>query len=135
MNFNIIENHNPYSDIIKDFADDYNSRELYAYELREKYHLNANSFRNIRKQALKQGLINNRRYVCKKNIPKNYYYHKTNHVWCVVKNINHERVYFGGYKTEEEAQLIVEELKKCNWDKSKLRSIKFKVLCTKLEKK
>lgn len=130
MNFNLIENPDPYENI-NEFADDYNSHKYFIYELCDKYDWNKNTYRKVRREAIERGLIKDERYVCNKTIPKNYYYHKDSGLYCVVKTVNQERIYFGGYKTEKEAQLVVEELKKCNWDKSKLRSIKFKILCIK----
>ena len=129
MNFNIVE-YDPYSEL-DDFAKDYNSRELYVYELREKYDWSPNVFQKMKQEAINRGLISSERYVAKKHKPKCYYFHKDVNLFCVVKTVNHQRTYFGGYHTEEEALKIIEELEKVDWDKSKLRGIQFKVkLCT-----
>lgn len=52
---------------------------------------------------------------------KHYHYDKQRKKFRVRKVINGKYVCFGYYETEEEAQKMVEELKKVNWDKSKLR--------------
>lgn len=125
MNFHLIE-YDPYSQL-EEFAKDYNSKEYYIYELREKYDWSAKKFQKMREEAINRGLISSGRYKSKKDKPKYYYYHNDNDLFCVVKSVNHERTYFGGYHTEEEALMIIDELEKVGWDKSKLRSIQFKV--------
>ena len=130
MNFNIIE-YDPYSQL-EEFAKDYNSREYYIYELREKYDWSENRFNKMRKEAIQRGLISAGTYKSKKHKPKYYYYHTDADLYCVVRTVNHQRTYFGGYHAEEEALMIINELEKVGWDKSKLRSIQFKVkLCIK----
>ena len=57
-------------------------------------------------------------------MPKYYHYDKIWKRYRVKKSINGKRVSFGTYATEEEAQAIVEELKKHDWDREKLMSIR-----------
>ena len=56
---------------------------------------------------------------------KNIYFH--NNYYEIWKTINGERNYFGRYKSEEEAAAIVEELKKEEWNKNRLKIIKEKI--------
>ena len=121
MNFQFIED--SFDKDLVNFVEEYNKRELYVYEIRAKYGWSEHLYLKLRTEAVKQGLIKDVRYSCKKNQPKNYYYHKSLGLYCVIKNKNQERIYYGGYHTEEEAQFVIKELKKHNWDKSKLREI------------
>lgn len=50
--------------------------------------------------------------------PKNYT--RTNGVYIVEKRINGKRTIFHTFKTEAEAIKMVDELRKCDWDKSKV---------------
>lgn len=47
--------------------------------------------------------------------PRNY--HKANDNFNVTKSINNKEISFGYYKTEEEAQKVVEILRILNWNK------------------
>jgi len=58
---------------------------------------------------------------------KHYYYDKIWERYRIRKNINGKRVNYGSYPTEQEVKLIVSELIKNNWDKTKLPEIKAKV--------
>lgn len=57
-------------------------------------------------------------------MPKYYSYDNIWKRYRVAKTINGKRLSFGTYATEEEAQLVVEELKKHDWDREKLQSIR-----------
>lgn len=52
--------------------------------------------------------------------PKYYNYDKVWGRYRIVKTINRKRVSFGTYETEKEAQKVVSELIKKNWDKKEL---------------
>lgn len=56
--------------------------------------------------------------------PKYYNYDKIWKRYRISKTINKKRVSYGTYETEEEAQMVVAELKKVDWDKSQLTDIK-----------
>ena len=58
---------------------------------------------------------------------KHYYYDKIWKKYIIRKRINGKRINYGSYPTEQEAKLIVSELIKNNWDKTKLPEIKAKV--------
>lgn len=62
-----------------------------------------------------------------KKEPKYYSYDKKGKNFRVLKSINKKQMNFGAYDTEEEAKLIVEELKKVNWDIRQLHEVKNKV--------
>lgn len=54
---------------------------------------------------------------------KYYYYNSTKKRWIVSKG----GVYFGSYKNEDTAKIIVEEMKKVDWDKNQLWKIRNKL--------
>lgn len=58
---------------------------------------------------------------------KHYYYDKIWKRYRITKRINGKRINYGSYPSEKEAQSIVNELIKNDWDKSKLSEIKEKV--------
>ena len=55
---------------------------------------------------------------------KNYYYDKLWKRYRVTKTVNGKKTSYGTYATEEEAEAVVRELKKCSWDKKQLLRIK-----------
>ena len=52
----------------------------------------------------------------------NYYYEK-NGKWFVKKVINHQKVYVGCFADEETAKLVVDGMKKVDWNKSMIPSV------------
>lgn len=58
---------------------------------------------------------------------KHYFQNNCGKYW-VYNTVRGKKVYFGGYKTEEMAKKIVEELKLVDWNKRKLREIQSKVV-------
>lgn len=61
------------------------------------------------------------------NFNNKKYYHRSRKLWKVVKFIDGKDIFFGAYSNEWEAMMVVEELKKVDWDKSKLREIQNRV--------
>lgn len=57
------------------------------------------------------------------NSPRYYHYNSTKGRWIITKN----KTYFGSYRTEEEAQVMVENLKEINWDKNQLWKLKYEL--------
>lgn len=57
-------------------------------------------------------------------MPKYYNYDKILKRYRVSRTINRKRISYGTYKTEKEAQLVVQELEKHDWDREKLYSIR-----------
>lgn len=129
MNFQFVEN--TFELDLHNFVEEYNKRELYVYEIRDKFGWSEHYYLKLRNEAVKRGLVSDVRYKCKKHQPKHYYYHTTLERYCVLKTISQERVYFGSYSTENEAQQVIQMLKECNWDKKHLRRIQ---KCIKSEK-
>lgn len=109
MNFRVIENND--EDMYLEWVELYNQGMLIK-EINEKLGLSDYMYRKYRREALKSGLIKDRR---KTYEPK--YYYKTSKGYYSVNHRNEKGVmqYYGLYKTEKEAKKKVEELKKNNW--------------------
>lgn len=60
-------------------------------------------------------------------MPKYYSYDKIWGRYRISKRINGKRVSYGTYASEEEAQQVVAELDKVDWDRTQLQSIRDKL--------
>ena len=143
MEFIIVENHLPsYHEGYEEFIRLYNGNELTVHDIRVKLGWNVRTYTRARKKALEEGRIvergdtnrvtkNSRKALKKKNPPKYYYYRHNLGKFIISKKLSvdgtEKTVYFGAYKTKEECENIVRELKKVDWDKSKLEEIKNKI--------
>ena len=58
---------------------------------------------------------------------KNYYYDRIWKRYRVTKTVKGRKMSYGTYATEEEAQLVVEELKKVDWGRNQLPNIRDKL--------
>lgn len=143
MNFRVVENA-PSSWIGKydNFCDLYNNSDLTVVEIRKKLDLSIRQYTKIRKKALKEGKIvdrrstnsianNNGRPPLPQKQPRNYS-RLRNGKFTVVKrfyrNSKTVNIYCGIYDDEEVAKRIVEEMRKVNWDIKYLPKIKEEVL-------
>lgn len=73
-----------------------------------------------------QGLYNEAKYnghLNQKVYGKNYTFDQRKKLWKVEKCIDGKRYIYGYYKNEWEAMMIVEEMKRRDWDKSRLREV------------
>lgn len=139
MNFRIIENAPPkYTERYEEFIELYNESNLTMDEIRKKLDWTYSAYRQARKKAVEEKRLKERNPSHKpknkkiKDKPK--YYHRTpKGKYIVHKHFYKEReiirsVYGGIYKYEWQAQKVVEEFKKVDWDESKLQEIKEKVV-------
>lgn len=140
VNFRIVENSKPaYLEKYDEFIELYNNPEITVDDIRKKLGWRTKIYNDARTQALADGLITDRRTInsiknCKgrptkeKHQPKYYYYDRLHNKYVIVKryyvNKEHIVIYYGRYDKEETAQMIVEELKKVDWDKKQLNDIK-----------
>jgi len=105
-----LEIRNKYDEFEKDYLDKNNSvKDLYA-----KY--GKNHYLRLYHEFIERGGTPRVSRPKRDNI-KNYRYNKCTKRWDVSKRIDGKQIYFGGYATEEEAQKMVEQLKKNNWQK------------------
>ena len=68
------------------------------------------------------GMKKERRYDPKQ--PKNYAFMRREKMF----HVKHKGRYYGCFKKEKDAQKFVELMRECNWDKSKSKELKEKVL-------
>lgn len=116
VNFNIIENPDPpYMEKYEEFIELYNNSEVTISKICEKLKWNVKVYYNAKKRALSEGRIID-------NPPKYYYFRNGRYV--VSKLLNGKRVYFGAFKYEDDAKIIVEELGKNEWDKESIHQLK-----------
>lgn len=143
VEFHIIENPDPaYFEKYDEFVKLYNDKNITVDDIRRKLGWRTKVYNDARRKALDEGKIVDRRSkksidnckgrpLKKKLQPKYYYYDKKTRKFIVKKNyyINKKEVvvYYGSFKDCDVAKQVVLELKKVNWDKSKLNDIKQKL--------
>ena len=136
VNFKIVENSLPvYLEKYDEFIELYNDPEIPVEEIRRRLGWRTKIYGDARRKALSENKIQERRRsvgvgrpVKKKHEPRYYYYDKTTGKFIIVKRCyDGEKdvvIYYGRYDREDTVKKIVEELKKVNWDKSRLEDIK-----------
>jgi len=128
ITFRIIENAGEfYEDFIDDFIRDYNKYEIPTKELCKKYSINYGQFLQIRKEAVKRGEIKENDYYSMHE-PRFYYYNTNRERWVVSRNKKGKTIWYTSFPYEKQAQVCVEELKKCNWDKTNIKEIRRKIM-------
>lgn len=146
VNFRVVENPEPsYVEKYSLFVDLYNNMDISVVDIRKKLGWSTKVYTMARNKALAEGKIVDRktsmailnssgRKKAEPVLPKNYSFDKGSGKYLVKKRIYDEGKgcmvsgYFGLYDNEEEAQLMVEELKKVGWNKDRLDEIKKRVL-------
>lgn len=98
-----------------EFEKDYQDTEYSVIDLKKKY--GSHHYLRLYHEFIERGGMPRVSRPKRYGNVKNYHYNKSKKTWVVVKRINGKQEYFGGYKTEKEAQQRVEELKKNNWTK------------------
>lgn len=136
MNFRVIEGTQGFWDDFPEFVKLYNEGKMRIIEIRKKLELSQSKYRQYRDRGFEQKLLNKElrtpRNSCIRGGVRNginikNYYHDRKTGFEVKKRINGKDYYFGNYPTEQQAKKAVELLRECNWDKSKLPSIKKQV--------
>lgn len=138
MNFNIIEGDpKDYWDNYEEFIRLYNANELKVTEIKKQLNLTDSEYRRYRRHALKENRLDidtrNPNYKSLMGRPKNQKHEPKNYTrsggrFYVYKNIDGEKILFGGYPSEDIAKQIVVKLKECNWDKKQLPKIQKEVM-------
>lgn len=128
-NFRIIENA-PRKEInLEEFEEDFKLKEMTIKELKQKYDIGEAEYRRLKKELAEKGVYRTTPYGRKpkpkrirhSNWGKNYSYRDG--AWNISKIINGKSLFYGRYKTENDAQKVVIELRKCDWDKNQLPKI------------
>lgn len=117
MNFRIIEN--PYDDYpFDDIIRDYTAKELTVVEIREKYDITSRKWLRDVLPVLKEWGVPLRGHSSTKRTARKFknYYLTVEGKFRVGKTINNKHYSFGEFKTEEEAEARVNELRENNWD-------------------
>lgn len=115
MNFNINENPDYNLTDYESIKKDYISSDLTVKEIQTKYSLEKRDWNEFLRQIKSENIPVRDGSTWYKQV-KNYCYNIKSKKWEVYKYINYKRYFFGGYKTEKEAQNRVEELKRNNWE-------------------
>ncbi len=143
VNFKIIENSPPvYMEKYEEFIELYNDKNITVEEIRQRLGWRTKVYNDARNKALEENRIIDRRSknsienckgrpVKEKHIPKYYHYDRWYGKFVIVKKYYRDKKevvsYYGCYNNEKVAQAVVNELKKVDWDKSKLKDIKQKL--------
>jgi hypothetical protein len=90
------------------------------YDTEEEAKMMVEELREVDWDINKLNFITRKKIMPDKPEPKYYIYNKEDGTYTVQKNIKGKNIYFGRYETEDEAKMIVEELKKVNWNKNRL---------------
>lgn len=102
------------------FVELYNNPNLSVLDIKRE--VGTNAYTKLKREALKNNDITLRPTVfnINENLYKFYHFDKQRGKYRVHKVKKGVYMSFGFYETEEEAKIVVEELKKVGWDKSKL---------------
>ena len=134
--FKIVENVPEFTNkVYAEFVNLYNSGVM-VKKIYKRLDLTPKRYCKLRQKALDNGDIVDRRGLNeykaynkanRRETVKNYYYTGKNS-FTVRKVVDGNQIYFGSYKKESDAKLVVEKLKQVNWDKNELNRIRAEVL-------
>ena len=122
VNFNIIEG-NP-NDCYDEYVECYN-KGYTIKEIMDKLNISRSTQNSYYKWAKHEGLLNLKRRAS----PRYYYYSKYYRRWIVQKKNKNVSLVKILCNTEEEAQIIVERMKKHNWSKTEAKKIRDTLRC------
>ena len=126
---NIIDGNRDYLKVEDDFIKLYNNWELTVKEVQTRLGLTKSEYRKLRKKCNEDGTIELRpayRPQKQKQEPK-YYSVAHRGRYYDYYQIQHKREHYCTCKSVKEAELVVERLKACEWDKSQVERIKKEV--------
>ena len=131
MNFNVIDGNDDYLQKLPEFVYEYNRGYLSVPKIIEKLDITRGEYRKLRRTSLEEGLITlkrkgNKKKETYKTNPK--YYGKTVTKGRVYWKVYYKNQYLCLCKTKQQAETIVERLKKVNWDLRYLNNIKEEVM-------
>ena len=128
VNFNVQEGDYSIYDLEDEFIKLYNNPRITVESIRKKLNLSYSKYTTLRRHCLNKGMLNKRLQGRPKSKRPEPSYILLNRIgykdyFKVVKN----REYYCTASSYREAEAIVNELEKCNWDKSKVTEIKNKI--------
>ena len=129
VNFKVVENVDRVTPLLDDFIRLYNNPLVTCAEIREQLNISYKTYKRLFDKAISDGSIEYRRtnptpYKEKKPREPRFW------SYCTTANtyqVYHHDQYYCSCRTREEAEWIVEELRKCDWDKSCVKEIQFDV--------
>lgn len=110
---------------ISEFAKEYEQHAPAKY-LKEKYNISSRQYRLITRELPKRKRVPTRdesKEWCSTLKKPKYYQENPNGTYTIRKYVKRNVVYYGSYDSKDDADKVVAELKKANWDKGKLESI------------
>ena len=125
---NVIDGNRDYLKVKDDFIRLYNNDNIPVKNIPKKLGITLQQYRLLRKECVEEGSIELRQHFRKKKEKqevKNYT--KANRGYKVIYEVTRKKEYYCCCNTEKEAQLIVERLRACNWDKKQLNKIRKEV--------
>ena len=129
VNFKVVENVDRVTPLLEDFIRLYNNPLVTCVEIRKKLDISEKTYKRLFDKALSDGSIVYRRqnhHPGKKRVrrePRFWSYSRAEDRW----QVRYKREYFCSCKSQREAELMVKELRKCDWDKSRVKEIQFDV--------
>lgn len=125
----VIDGNDDYLLLKGEFAEMYNNRHFTVKEIQDKLKLTLRQYRNLRKECNEEGLITLRRAnnQKKKKEIKNYSVGNRSIYGGGNFNVRHNGLYYCCCHSVQEAEMIVEKLRECDWDKSQVDRIKKEV--------
>lgn len=130
MEFRVIEGETDFSEIYEDFKKDFLNPELYIRDITKKYNLTYGEYCKIRKQVVEETGVKikpNKYHPSQISMGTSYIHRTKNNKFTVCKYHDNRKIFYGTYDDLETAQLIRDELIKCNWDKKQLNRIRNKI--------
>lgn len=111
----------------KDFVNDYNNPNLTAHDVRRIHQLNTKRYSEIRKLAIRNGDIPEVRHM--NNTGAKFYTKTVSGDYQVQKTINGKKTIIGRFKTQDEAEAVVDVCKNNNWELNKIKDVvdKYKI--------
>ena len=136
IDFKIVENVPEFTNkVYSEFVNLYNSGVM-VKKIYKRLDLTPKRYCKLRRKALDNGDIVDRRGLneykaynkANRRETVKYYYYTGKNSFTVRKVVDGNQIYFGSYKKESDAKLVVEKLKQVNWDKNELNRIRAEVL-------
>ena len=128
VNFTISDGESDLYTRTTEFAELYNNPRIRTTDIKKKMGLSPSKYNCLRKYCADNGLIELRqqRRPKKEKMKPTYIYSE----WAgkvTYYKVQRKQVYYAMTTSYEDAEAIVQELEKCDWDKSKVKEIKEKL--------
>ena len=125
MNFKVVD-----GDYLEDYEEEfiklYNNRRVRTADIPSKLGISGSNYNSLWKRLMAENKLNDRSKNHKKEAKRKqkHYIYEVRRGKRTYFSVKKNEVYYGCYKNREDAKEAVEQLKKCNWDKNKLKKNK-----------